>query len=84
LLSLPQEIWSVVIPELQKEESITDLNGNKSSNIVIGTDTVDMLSRMRRLVSSYSSNTLNYGNDSYDSFTDYLKQYMITDGDELP
>jgi hypothetical protein len=84
LLSLPQEIWSVVIPELQKEESITDLNGNKSSNVVIGTDTVDMLSRMRRIVSSYSSDTLNYGNGSYDSFTDYLKQYMITDGDELP
>jgi hypothetical protein len=84
LLSLPQEIWSVIIPELQKEESIVDLKGNKSSNIIVDTHTANMLSAMRRIVSGYSSNTLSYGNNSYDGFTDYLKQYMITDGDELP
>jgi hypothetical protein len=85
LLSLPQEIWSIVIPELQKEESITDLKGNKSLNIRADNDTLDVLNRMRRLVGSYDSNTyLTYSDGSYDSFTDYLKKYMITDGDELP
>jgi hypothetical protein len=85
LLSLPQEIWSVVIPELQKEESITDLNGNKTFNIKADNDTLDVLNRMRRLVGSYDSNTyLTYRDGTYDSFTDYLKKYMITDGDELP
>ena len=85
LLSLPQEIWSVVIPELQKEESITDLNGNKTFNSKTDNDTLDVLNRMRRLVGSYDSNTyLTYRDGSYDSFTDYLKKYMITDGDELP
>lgn len=87
LLGLPQEIWSVVIPELQKEESITDLNGDKSSNTFIDNDTVDILSRMRRLVGSYDSNTYISSRDgSYDSFTDYLKQYMsmTIDGDILP
>ena len=85
LLSLPQEIWSIVIPELQKEESITDLNGNKSLNIRADNDTLDVLNRMRRLVGSYDSNTYISSRDgSYDSFTDYLRQYMITDGDVLP
>lgn len=85
LLSLPQEIWSIVIPELQKEESITDLNGNKTFNSKTDNDTLDVLNRMRRLVGSYDSNTyLTYSDGSYDSFTDYLKKYMITDGDELP
>jgi hypothetical protein len=83
LLGLPQEIWSIVIPELQKEESITDLNGRKSSNTVIDNDTVDMLSTMRRIVSGYSSGSNAYLS-TYGDFTDYLKQYMITDGDELP
>jgi hypothetical protein len=83
LLNIPQEIWSVVIPELQKEESITDLNGGKSSNTVIDNDTVDMLSTMRRIVSGYSSGSNAYFS-TYGDFTDYLKQYMITDGDELP
>ena len=83
LLSLPQEIWSVVIPELQKEESITDLNGGKSSNVVIDNHTVDVLSTMRRIVSGYSSGSNAYLS-TYGDFTDYLKQYMITDGDELP
>ena len=85
LLSLPQEIWSIVIPELQKEESITDLKGNKSLNIRADNDTLDVLNRMRRLVGSYDSNTyLSSRDGSYDSFTDYLRQYMITDGDVLP
>ncbi len=85
LLSLPQEIWSVVIPELQKEESITDLNGNKSFNVRDDNDTLDVLNRMRRLIGSYDSNTyLTYSDGSYDSFNDYLKKYMIIDGDELP
>jgi hypothetical protein len=83
LLSLPQEIWSIVIPELQKEESITDLNGGKSFNTVIDNHTVDMLSTMRRIVSGYSSGSNAYLS-TYGDFTDYLKQYMITDGDELP
>jgi hypothetical protein len=87
LLSLPQEIWSVVIPELQKEESIKDLNGCKSSNIVIDNDTVSLLSAMRRVVNTYGygSNTHSYGNN--DTYTDYLKQYMTIDGidgDDLP
>ena len=85
LLSLPQEIWSIVIPELQKEESITDLKGYKSLNIRADNDTLDVLNRMRRLVGSYDSNTYISSRDgSYDSFTDYLRQYMITDGDVLP
>jgi hypothetical protein len=83
LLSLPQEIWSIVIPELQKEESITDLNGGKSFNTVIDNHTVDILSTMRRIVSGYSSGSNAYLS-TYGDFTDYLKQYMITDGDELP
>jgi hypothetical protein len=88
LLNIPQEIWSVVIPELQKEESIMDLNGNKSSNIIVDNHTLDnhtldMVSTMRRIVSGYSSGSNAYLS-TYGDFTDYLKQYMITDGDELP
>jgi hypothetical protein len=79
----------VVIPELQKEESIMDLNGNKSSNVVIDTDTVDMLSTMRRIVNGYSTFNSNgylstYGDYLTGDFGDYLKQYMVTDGDDLP
>jgi len=38
---------------------------------------------MRRIVSGYSSGSNAYLS-TYGDFTDYLKQYMITDGDELP
>jgi len=84
LLNIPQEIWSVVIPELQKKESIVDLNGNKSSNIIVDNHTVDMLGTIRRIVNGYPNSNINEYYSTYGDFTDYLKQYMITDGDDLP
>jgi hypothetical protein len=55
LLNIPQEIWSVVIPELQKEESIWDLmpSGNKIISHSLGSDNI--LDRVRILLNSNST-----------------------------
>ena len=58
LLNIPQEIWSVVIPELQKEESIWDLlpDNNKIISHSLGSD--NLLDRVRNLLNSNSTSTV--------------------------
>ena len=50
LLNIPQEIWSVVIPELQKEESIWDLLPDNNKIISHSLDSDNILDRVRNLL----------------------------------
>jgi hypothetical protein len=93
LLNIPQEIWSVVIPELQKEESIWDLmpSGNKIIPHNLGSDNI--LDRVRNLLISTSTSTdpINHltggymGDINTDFRTDAYKTYSTygTYGDDF-
>ena len=91
LLNIPQEIWSVVIPELQKEESIWDLlpDNNKIISHSLGSD--NLLDRVRNLLNSTSTSATNltggymgnindYRNDgtyrTYSTYGDDLEKYL--------
>jgi hypothetical protein len=75
LLNIPQEIWSVVIPELQKEESIWDLlpDNNKIISHNLGSDNI--LDRVRNLLNSNSTGPLN--------LTEGYMGYISTDGRDV-
>lgn len=75
LLNIPQEIWSVVIPELQKEESIWDLlpDNNKIIPHNLGSDNI--LDRVRNLLNSNSTGPLN--------LTEGYMGYISTDGRDV-
>ena len=86
LLNIPQEIWSVVIPELHKKESIWDLipenHKSTSSNII------DRVNNIRRFIEisgdindTYKTYTSYVGDDN---FQHYLQNTYMTDSDELP
>ena len=86
LLNIPQEIWSVVIPELHKKESIWDLipenHKSTSSNII------DRVNNIRRFIEisgdindTYKTYTSYVGDDN---FQHYIKNTYMTDSDELP
>ena len=91
LLNIPQEIWSVVIPELQKEESIWDLlpDNNKIIPHNLGSDNI--LDRVRNLLNSNSTSTApinhltggymgdintDFRTDAYKTYSTYGSSYV--------
>jgi hypothetical protein len=89
LLPIPQDLWSVIMPELQKQESVTDLIGGDLSGIINLTSgsSDSILDRVRRLMDiidrpvsePYITETYNTTLSNYADYDNYLRQFTIED-----
>lgn len=89
LLPIPQDLWMVIMPELQKQESVTDLIGGDLSGIISLTSgsSDSIVDRVRRLMDiidtpvsePYITETYNTTLSNYADYDNYLRQYMVGD-----
>ena len=89
LLPIPQDLWMVIMPELQKQESVTDLIGGDLSGIISLTSgssdsIVDRVRRLMDIIDSpvsepYITETYNTTLSNYADYDNYLRQYMVGD-----
>jgi hypothetical protein len=92
LLPIPQDLWVVIMPELQKQESVTDLIGGDLSGVVNLTSgsSESIVDRVRRLMQiieptsdPYRTQTTHYPNNlsNYADYNSYLRQLRVEDND---
>ena len=89
LLPIPQDLWMVIMPELQKQESVTDLIGGDLYGIINLTSgsSDSIVDRVRRLMDiidtpvsePYITETYNTTLSNYADYDNYLRQYMVGD-----
>jgi hypothetical protein len=93
LLPIPQDLWSVIMPELQKQESVTDLIGGDLTGIINLTSgsSDSIVDRVRRLMDiidrpvsePYRTQTTHYPNNlsNYVDYDSYIRQLRVEDND---
>jgi len=92
LLPIPQDLWVVIMPELQKQESVTDLIGGDLSGVVNLTSgsSESIVDRVRRLMQiieptsdPYRTQTTHYPNNlsNYVDYDSYIRQLRVEDND---
>jgi hypothetical protein len=92
LLPIPQDLWSVIMPELQKQESVTDLIGGDLSGVVNLTlgSSESIVDRVRRLMQiieptsdPYRTQATHYPNNlsNYVDYDSYIRQLRVEDND---
>ena len=92
LLPIPQDLWSVIMPELQKQESVTDLIGGDLTGIINLTSgsSDSIVDRVRRLMQiieptsdPYRTQATHYPNNlsNYVDYDSYIRQLRVEDND---
>jgi hypothetical protein len=92
LLPIPQDLWVVIMPELQKQESVTDLIGGDLSgviNLTLGSSE-SIVDRVRRLMQIIEPNSDPYRTQAthypdnlsnYVDYDSYIRQLRVEDND---
>lgn len=90
LLPIPQELWTAIMPELQKQESVIDLNGISNKIVDFDINSDNLIDSVRRLIGQIEPEYTRYGNgdgdgtyytyrSTYDDGLDeYLREYSNT------
>jgi hypothetical protein len=90
LLPIPQDLWVVIMPELQKQESVTDLIGGDLSGVVNLTlgSSESIVDRVRRLMQiieptsdPYRTQATHYPDNlsNYVDYDSYIRQLRVED-----
>ena len=92
LLPIPQDLWVVIMPELQKQESVTDLIGGDLSGVINLTSgsSDSIVDRVRRLMQIIEPNSDPYRTQAthypdnlsnYVDYDSYIRQLRVEDND---